>query len=304
MNADAEGRGLLTAGELTAVTRKSDLRGAALLAYDWALTLGFLALAAVFPNPLVWLLVVILLGGRMMAFGVIVHEAGHRTLFASPWLNRLAGTWLSGYWVFSDMDAYMRGHLQHHRDAGSAEDPDLKNYLAYPVSKASFRRKLLRDLTGQIGWRRVKSIGRAFGRLRQLKPGIRRTMVRSLGVNLALLGGLAALGAPEVYALWVIAFMTSHMLVTRLRQISEHAAVPDHYRADARLNTRTLYTNWLERLLISPHQLSYHLEHHLMPGVPIYRLRQLHELLLAKGHYAGVDFPRGYPALLRQVVRA
>ena len=297
-------RQLLSEEELARFTRKSDWRGAGIVAFDWALVLGCLALAALYPNPLVYLLAVVLLGGRMMAFGVIVHEAGHRSLFATPWLNRLAGTWLSGYWVFSDMDAYMQGHLKHHQDCGSQADPDLKNYLAYPVSKASFRRKILRDLTGQIGWRRVKSIGRQIRRIRDLKPGLRRTLLRSLAVNLAMLGTLAALGHAEVYLLWVLAFMTTHMLVTRLRQVSEHAAVPDHFHMDARLNTRTLYLNRLERLLISPHNLSYHLEHHLMPSVPIYRLRALHEALLAKGHYAGVDFPRGYAQLLRRVVAA
>ena len=107
--------------------------------------------------------------------------------------------------------------------------------------------------------------------------------------------------ALPIYALWVIAFMTSHMLISRIRQIAEHAAVPDHFDLDPRLNTRTIHINWLESLLIAPHDLNYHLEHHLMASVPIYRLRDLHKLLLAKGHYEGVVFPRGYFNLLRQV---
>ena len=109
------------------------------------------------------------------------------------------------------------------------------------------------------------------------------------------------IGYPWLYALWVIAFMTSHMLITRIRQIAEHAAVPDHFDLDARLNTRTIYISRLERLLVAPHDLNYHLEHHLMASVPIYRLRRLHELLLAKGYYDGMEFPRGYVNLLRQV---
>jgi hypothetical protein len=35
--------------------------------------------------------------------------------------------------------------------------------------------------------------------------------------------------------------------------------------------------------------------------VPIYRLRLLHRMLQAKGFYAGVEFPRSYWQLLRQV---
>ncbi|MBT4160899.1 MAG: fatty acid desaturase, partial [Gammaproteobacteria bacterium] len=115
---------------------------------------------------------------------------------------------------------------------------------------------------------------------------------------------LTALGQPWLYALWVIAFMTSHMLISRIRQISEHAAVPDLCDLDARRNTRTIYINPLERLLVAPHDLNYHLEHHLLASVPIYRLRKLHDLLLSRGYYEGVDFPRGYFSLLRQVTYA
>ena len=112
---------------------------------------------------------------------------------------------------------------------------------------------------------------------------------------------LAVLGNAWLYSLWIIAFMTSHMLVSRIRQIAEHAAVPDLFDLDPRLNTRTIYISWLERLLIAPHHVSYHLEHHLMASVPIYRLQELHEILLKKGYYKGVDCPKGYLNLLAQV---
>ena len=297
-------RELLTAEELAEVTKKDDLKAASIVAFDWALIAGLFTLAALFPYPLVLLLVIILLGGRMMAFGVLVHETGHKSFFTSSAVNDFVGKWLSGYWVFSDKAAYMKGHLMHHRDCGTPDDPDLKNYEAYPVNKSSFKRKVTRDLTGQLGWRRVKSIAKAFRKLGQLKPGNRKTLIRSLGCNLAMLLFFVYIGYAWLYALWVIAFMTSHMLITRIRQVAEHAAVPDHFSPDARLNTRTIYINRLERLLISPHDLNYHLEHHLLASVPIYRLRRLHEILLAKGYYDGMEFPRGYMQLLRQVVAA
>ncbi len=294
-------RQLLNDEELSRVTRKSDLRAASIVLFDWSIVIGLFALAAAFPNPLTCLFVIILLGGRQMAFGVLVHETGHKSFFTSDAVNDFVGKWLSGYWVFSDKAAYMKGHLMHHKDCGTKEDPDLKNYEAYPVDTQSFRRKVQRDLTGQLGWRRLKSIGRSLLRLGDLRPAARETLVRSAGCNLLMLTVLTLLGVPWLYALWVIVFMTSHMLITRIRQIAEHAAVPDNFSVDARLNTRTIYINWLERLLVAPHGLNYHLEHHMNAAVPIYRLRALHELLLKKGFYEGVEFQRGYLALLRQV---
>ena len=294
-------RDVLTREEISEVTEKSDARGAMIVAFDWAVVISLFALAALFPNPLTFLVVIILLGGRQLALGVIVHETGHRSLFKSPAVNNFAGHWLSGYWVFSDKEAYMKGHLQHHQDAGTEDDPDLKNYDAYPVNTTSLKRKIIRDLTGQTGWRRIKSIGRSIVYIRKLRAEQQQTLRRSIGVNVFLLLVLTAFGYPHLYALWVIAFMTSHMLISRIRQVAEHAAVPDHFDLDARLNTRTLYISWLESLLIAPHDLNYHLEHHLMASVPIYRLRKLHNLLIKKGYYDGMEFQRGYVNLLRQV---
>lgn len=297
-------RDILTPDELARVTRKSDLRATGIVLYDWAVITALFTLAALFPNPVVYLLVIIVMGGRQMALGVLVHETGHKTLFSSPRVNEFVGTWLSGYWVFSDKDAYMKGHLEHHRQAGTANDPDLKNYQAYPVTTTSFRRKVIRDLTGQLGWRRIKSIGRSLLNLDKLRPAARKTLLRSVGVNAALLLFFILIGQWVLYALWIIAFMTTHMLITRIRQVAEHAAVPDLYDLDPRLNTRTLHISWLEKLLVADHDLNYHLEHHMLASVPIYRLRELHELLVKKGYYDGVQFPRGYFNLVRQVTVA
>ena len=297
-------RELLTAEELARVTSKDDLRAACIVLFDWAMVIGLFVLAAAFPNPVTILLTVLLLGGRQMAFGVLVHETGHKSFFTSQSVNDFVATWLSGYWVFSDKDAYMKGHLVHHKDCGTVDDPDLKNFDAYPVSITSFKRKVIRDITGKIGWRRIVSIGRSLYRFNELKPGIKKMLAGGIICNLALLLALSVAGFAWLYALWVIAFMTSHMLITRIRQIAEHAAVPDHFDPDNRLNTRTIYISWLEALLVAPHGLNFHLEHHLMASVPIYRLRELHQLLLDKGYYEGIEFPQGYLGLLRRVTYA
>lgn len=297
-------RELLTAEELARVTSKDDLRAACIVLFDWAMVIGLFVLAAAFPNPVTMLFTVLLLGGRQMAFGVLVHETGHKSFFTSQSVNDFVATWLSGYWVFSDKDSYMKRHLMHHKDCGTVDDPDLKNFDAYPVSITSFKRKVLRDITGKIGWRRIVSIGRSLYRFNELNPGVKKMLAGGVICNLALLLALSVAGFAGLYALWVIAFMTSHMLITRIRQIAEHAAVPDHFDPDIRLNTRTIYISWLEALLVAPHGLNFHLEHHLMASVPIYRLRELHQILLDKGYYEGIEFPKGYLGLLRRVTYA
>lgn len=294
-------REILTSDELQAVTASSDLRGAWIVSCQWALVIAIFAGVALWTNPLTVLLAIWLLGGRQLGFGVLVHECGHRSLFRSQRLNDLVGDWLLAPPTFNNVKAYMRGHLHHHRLAGTHEDPDLPNYQDYPITHARLRRKLLRDVTGQTGWRTVRGIARGLANLGTLPPETRAALLRGVAMNAVMLLVMTACGAPWLYLLWAIAFVCANPLISRIRQVAEHAAVPDLCDADPRRNTRTLEAGWLARLVFCPHQINYHLEHHLLASVPIYRLRPLHRMLQAKGFYDGVEFPRGYWQLLRRV---
>jgi fatty acid desaturase len=234
---------------------------------------------AIWPNPVTVVLAVLLLGGRQLGFGVLVHECGHRSLFRSPLLNDLVADWLLAPPTFNDRVAYMRGHVGHHRLAGTAEDPDLPNYQDYPISRARLRRKLARDLTGKTGFRTLAGIVSAWRRYPTLAPERQAALRRGLGMQIVLLAGMTLAGAPWLYLVWIGAFVFTNPLVSRLRQIAEHAAVPDRLDPDPRRNTRTVMGGAIARLLVCPHRINYHLEHHLLPSVPIYRLRAMHALL-------------------------
>ena len=108
----------------------------------------------------------------------------------------------------------------------------------------------------------------------------------------------------QFYALWVIAYLTSYPLIARIRQVAEHGNVPDLFSPDPRLNTRTTLPNWLERLVLCPNHVNYHVEHHLLASVPSHRLGALHRLLVHKGFYRGHEdtLARGYWDVLKRVV--
>ena len=294
-------RELFTPDEFTAITASSDVRGAWIVFCQWAIVVAIFAGVATWTNGVTVLLAIWLLGGRQLGFGVLVHECGHRSLFRTQRLNEWVGEWLLAPPTFNNMKAYMRGHLHHHRLAGTHEDPDLPNYRDYPISRDRLRRKIARDLTGQTGWRTVRGIGRGLTRLGTLSSEARDALLRAVGMNALMLAVMTAFGAPWLYLLWAVAFVFVNPLISRIRQVAEHAAVPDLYDPDARRNTRTLEASRLARLVFCPHEINYHLEHHLLASVPIYRLRAMHRLLAGKGYYEGVEFPRGYLQLLRRV---
>jgi fatty acid desaturase len=62
-----------------------------------------------------------------------------------------------------------------------------------------------------------------------------------------------------------------------VRALSEHHAL-DRDRALAR--TRTVVLPWWSQPLLAPHNINYHLEHHLFPNIPHYNLKRLHECLM------------------------
>lgn len=291
----------LSAEELASVTRRSDLKGGFLVLSQWVQVLGLFYLMAVFPSLTTWLLGTVLLGSRLLGFGILVHECGHRTLFRTPALNDFVGRWLVAPPTFNNMRAYMRGHLEHHRLAGTAEDPDLPNYRDYPISRARLWRKLRRDLTGQTGWRTLQGVGRSLANYRRLSPEARGALGRAVLMNAAVFLALLLAGVPALYLTWFLAYIFVLPLVSRIRQVAEHGAVPDLFSRDARHNTRSVRSNWLMRALFPPHGVNWHLEHHLMPSVPIYHLGRLHRLLTAKGAYEGMHFETSYPRLLAAV---
>ncbi len=291
----------LSAQEIQQLTEKSNRKGWCYVIGNWILIAMTFAIPALWPNPLSVLVAIVLLGGRQLALSVLTHECGHRSLFKSKALNNWVGNWLISYPVMLDMEAYAKGHLQHHRLAGTRDDPDLSNYREYPINRQSFYRKIWRDISGQTALKAIKGSKRPTGDgfvRGQRNPNTNR---RALLVNALLFSVLWACGHPWLYFLWPLAFITSYMLVLRIRQIAEHADVPDLYDPDPRKNTRTTYANWLERLLIAPNQVNYHLEHHLLASVPAYHLKRMHQLLKARGAYADTPIAGSYWQVIQQV---
>lgn len=300
-NAPDNVKDILTPGEQKELLTRSNLRGAWLVFCNYTITAAIFAMMALWPNPVTILAGLVLLGGRQLGFGVLVHECGHGTLFASRKLNELVGEWLAAPPTFNNMAAYSRGHLNHHRLAGTHEDPDLPNYQDYPITRSRLLRKLWRDLSGQTGFKQTRGLFRSFFRWNQLSGENRLALARGLVVNLLMLGLFVSLGVAWLYVLWWVALLTTNRIVSRLRQVAEHAAVPDLFAADPRSNTRTVRAGWLDRLVFCPLGVSYHLEHHMMASVPIYNLPKMHRLLETRGYYRNVDTPRSYLTMLRNV---
>ncbi len=98
--------------EIQQFCRRSDLLGWAAVATNWGIIAFAFVLVARWPNPFTIVLAMILLGGRHLGLGVLMHECGHGTLFRSKKLNRFVGTWLCAAPVMYRLDDYMSNHLK------------------------------------------------------------------------------------------------------------------------------------------------------------------------------------------------
>ena len=64
-------------------------------------------------------------------------------------VNEWIGQWLCAVPVGADLASYRSYHLQHHKFTQQPEDPDLSLSAPFPITKESYTRKAIRDLTGQ-----------------------------------------------------------------------------------------------------------------------------------------------------------
>jgi fatty acid desaturase len=290
-----------TPQEWASLSPRSSWKGLALIAHAWLTIFAAGAMAIVWPItlPLAW----IIIGGRQLGLGILMHDAAHGALHNNAKVNDWAGEWLTG----GGLVRYRTYHLGHHRFAQQAEDPDLGLSAPFPITPLSLRRKVIRDLTGQTAFK--LRFGDLQARLRGRKPG--EPLLPILAEELRrkrrwLLGGLVitAIAAPfgawwAWPVLWVLPQFTWFQLITRMRNIAEHACVakdePDPLR-----HARTTRAGLIERLMIAPYYVNYHCEHHMFMHVPCYNLPRAHKILNRKGEAQGrLMEPGGYLTVMK-----
>src|SRR5690349_19050442 len=108
----------------------------------WIQSVGVLALAAWWGNPIGWVLAFLLMGRAFARFSILGHEAAHRLLFSNRKVNDWVGAWLIAYPAFVPIDAYRRSHMAHHKVEFGPHEPDMNLYVGYPNRRDSWRRKL------------------------------------------------------------------------------------------------------------------------------------------------------------------
>ena len=286
--------------EWAALTARSSWRGLWLVAHCWVV-IG-LAMLVGLRWPVTIPLAVVVIGTRQLGLFILMHDAAHALLHANRRVNDWVGFWLCS----SSIRAYRPYHLQHHRFVQQTEDPDLVLSAPFPITRESFARKVLRDLTGQtfvkqrfghIAQRiRARTAGESAIALFFTELAKDRRFLIGNGLGFLL---FAVAGWGWVWlVMWLLPMMTWLPLVYRVRNIAEHALVAVN-QADPLRQARTTHANALERIVVAPYWVNYHCEHHLFTSVPCWNLPRAHALLARRGVTAAMEIQPGYLAMLK-----
>ena len=257
--------------------RIDDLRNVGSVVLCWGQALGTVGAAVWIGHPLAYVAAFVLMGSAFARFAILGHEAAHKLLFTNKRANDAVGRWVLAYPSFVPLDAYRRGHFAHHKDEFGPDEPDLNLYNGYPITKASFRRKLWRDARGTSGWKNLKGL---LGALRS--KGSRSIAARLLVMQVPLIVAAILVGRWWLYPLlWLGPWMTSWRVINRLRSIAEHGGM--QRSKDRRQTTHHVRQSLWARFWMVPFNTGWHLAHHVDMGVPWRNLPKLQAELDAAG---------------------
>jgi fatty acid desaturase len=234
--------------------------------------------------PLIAVLIA-LAGHGLHLLGIVGHEGIHFTLHRNKVVSAMIGIVVASLLVGQFASGFAATHWNHHRFTNTQSDPDGQVFMRY---RSLWARMLFARLhadhiyfgtTIRIALDRPLALAYRF----PLPP---RTFRRCAWFNLAAAASFFALYVaitwvdPVTGVISIGLPLISAALFSGLRPYVEHANTEPGMFRDTRSRT-----SWLSTWFFLG--TNYHLEHHLYPSVPCYRLPRVHRFLVGEGVLAG-----------------
>ena len=272
-----------------------NFRNAISIASIYVQTIGIIWAALALHNPITYFVAFLLMGRAHAQLLALMHESVHRLLFRNRKLNDFAGRWLLGYMSFVNTDGYRYVHMAHHREEFGPNEPDIPLYANYPITRASFWRKMRRDGLGSTGFRMLRG---QFMSIFKTDPQQLNTQRKIFSLHAVLLILSMIFVNPWVYVmLWLVPYITVWRVMNRLRSIAEHGGL----RADddRRVTTHSVKQHLFSSFFFVPFNLGWHIAHHADSGIPFRSLPKYHRQLRASGFVSDAYEYGSYLAIWR-----
>ena len=298
---------ILNKFQLSEIRQKSDMRNIIALLFDWGMMALGISLFYLFPNFLTFLISTVIIGSRQFALAVLAHDGAHHLLFKNAKINDFVSQWFCAYPVFQDNRVYRPYHLKHHRFTETENDPDISLSAPFPITKKSFARKVIRDLSGITGYKRYSSVVKGILKTEASSSMTKITKIWDKSRGFLITNSFIFL-LISYFSHWSLFFMlwwfpafTYYSLIIRIRNIAEHCVTPGNTEFD---NTRTTRASYLIRFLLAPHRVNFHLEHHLFMVCPWYNLPKAHSMMIENGYQDKMCLEESYRNVLAKAVSA
>lgn len=290
---------LLSKEEIKYFSQVNGWKFASAIATDVLIIVLTVWLSERYWNPLLYFCAVVIMGSRLHALAVLMHDAAHYRAFSNRRVNDTVGELLA--WpVTLTLQGYRNSHISHHRDLNTEKDLEWvrklgKKEFIFPMSGRDMLLILFQFASG------IKAYGELMDAQKTessvyVSPQLR--MVRRI-CFLTLLGAAFYFGFwKQLVLYWVIPLFTSLLLFAYVRSVADHFCVEYTHALN---QTRTVLCSFWERFIFAPHGINYHIEHHIYPSVPFYRLAELHKHLMTKEAYIRhAHVTKGYGELLKE----
>lgn len=272
-----------------------NVRNAISIASIYVQTIGIIWAALALHNPITYIVAFLLMGRAHAQLLALMHESVHRLLFRNRKLNDFAGRWLLGYMSFVNTDGYRYVHMTHHREEFGPNEPDIPLYANYPITRASFWRKMRRDGLGSTGFRMLRG---QFMSIFKTDPQQLNTQRKIFTLHAVLLTLSVIFANPWVYVmLWLAPYVTVWRVMNRLRSIAEHGGL--RADSDRRVTTHCVKQHLFSSFYFVPFNLGWHIAHHTDSGIPFRSLPKYHRQLRASGFVSDAYEYGSYLAIWR-----
>lgn len=274
--------------QLSSLRALDNWHGLIAVFYDYAV-IAFAAMLFYF-QPWCYPISLLLIGSRQRALATLLHEATHRCLAKSPFLNRLLGTYCSGYLILQEFNTYLDSHVKrHHAYLGDkANDPDYSYHLNLKLYEYHgcidfFKNYILKPIL------LVKIISYLLylveHRIMPRKPYLKNFMAMFLYWLVIIAICLYFKVGIYLLLLWFVPLITTSAIVGWFNELAEHYPLVGRYQDDLHM-TRNRFSHWLEHFIFNTHAENYHLVHHMQPTIPFWNLKKAHHILYKDPEYA------------------
>lgn len=268
-------------------------RGLGALVFDWAVIVSAIATAIHFPYVVVWLVAAVIVAGRQHAFLVLMHEASHyRLVHSRKWNDRISD-WLLAWPLLINTRGFRADHLPHHLNLFTEKDPEwtrkrVRPDYQFPVSRLRFFMILAKDVLGLSIFKMCMLLANFSGaqqkeNMQQDEPAWRTILVRTVYYAVCAAVIVYFNLVVPVLLLWFLPAFTLLFAILRVRNVAEHSGCAEEN--DLNMARNMLKPTLMERATVAPHNVNYHLVHHLYPSVPFYNLPRVHDALMSIPEY-------------------